>query len=113
MKVAVVGSRKLTVPDLGQYLSEGTTEIISGGAAGIDSCARDYALSHDLKLTEFLPDYKKYGRSAPLVRNRLIVQTADRVLAIWDLRSRGTKHTIDYARRLGKPVEVITIMPDA
>ena len=27
MKVAVIGSRNLTVEDLGQYLPEGTTEI--------------------------------------------------------------------------------------
>ena len=57
MKVAVIGSRGLTVNDLGKYLPEDTTEIVSGGAKGIDTCARDYALSHDLKLTEFLPEY--------------------------------------------------------
>ena len=32
MKVAVVGSRNLYVNDLGKYLPENVTEIISGGA---------------------------------------------------------------------------------
>ena len=41
MKVAIVGSRSLVVNDLGKYLPEGTTEIVSGGAKGIDSCAKD------------------------------------------------------------------------
>ena len=45
MKVAIIGSRNLTVKDLGQYLPEGTTEIVSGGAKGVDTCAREYALA--------------------------------------------------------------------
>ena len=39
MKVAVIGSRGLTVNDLGKYLPPDTTEIVSGGAKGIDTCA--------------------------------------------------------------------------
>ena len=58
MKVAVIGSRGLAVNDLGKYLPAGTTEIISGGAKGIDTCARNYALSHNIKLTEFRPNMK-------------------------------------------------------
>lgn len=73
MKLAIIGSRGLWVEDLGAYLPPGVTELVSGGAKGIDTCAREYALSHGLKLTEFLPDYRLYGRAAPLVRNREIV----------------------------------------
>ena len=43
MKVAVVGSRVLWVEKLGDYLPEETEELISGGAQGIDACARSYA----------------------------------------------------------------------
>ena len=43
MKVAVIGSRSLTVQNLGEYLPQGVTEIVSGGAKGIDTCAREYA----------------------------------------------------------------------
>ena len=73
MKVGVIGSRGLTVDNLEQYLPEDTTEIVSGGAKGIDTCAREYALSHDIKLTEFLPEYSRYGRGAPLKRNLQII----------------------------------------
>ena len=68
MKVAVIGSRGLSVTDLGRYLPKNTTEIVSGGAKGVDTSAREYALSHGIKLTDFLPEYTKYGRSAPLNR---------------------------------------------
>ena len=46
MKVAVIGSRGLSVSDLGRYLPENTTEIVSGGAKGVDTSAREYALAH-------------------------------------------------------------------
>lgn len=36
MRVAVIGSRGLLVDDLEDYLPEETTEIISGGARGVD-----------------------------------------------------------------------------
>ncbi len=106
MKVAVIGSRSLTVGDLGRYLPEGTTEIVSGGAKGVDSSAREYALSHGIKLTEFLPEYDKYGRSAPLKRNITIIEYSDVVLAFWDGKSRGTKFVIDNCKRLGTPVKI-------
>ena len=107
MKIAIIGSRKITVPDLGQYLPDGVTEIISGGAEGVDSCAREYALSHHIPLTEFLPDYRRYGRGAPLIRNRQIADAADLVLAFWDGTSRGTAHIIDYCAKNGKPCRII------
>lgn len=109
MKVAVIGSRGLSVSDLGQYLPENTTEIISGGAKGIDTCAREYAISHGIKLTEFLPEYEKYGRSAPLKRNITIIENADLVLAFWDGASRGTKFVIDNCRRLEVEVRIYII----
>lgn len=94
MKVAVIGSRGLTIDDLGKYLPEDTTEIISGGAKGIDTVARNYALAHGIKLTE----YEKYGKAAPLKRNIIIIENADIVLAFWDGKSRGTKFVIDECR---------------
>ncbi len=107
MKVAVIGSRNLSVPDLTPYLPEGTTEIVSGGAKGIDTCARDYALAHALRLTEFLPDYTRYGRGAPLRRNISIIEYADCVLAFWDGRSRGTQYVIDQCTKRGIPCTII------
>ncbi len=109
MRVAVIGSRGLTVDDLGKYLPEVTTEIVSGGADGIDTCARQYALSHGIKLTEFLPEYSRYGRGAPIKRNDTIIQNSDMVLAFWDGKSRGTKYVIDKCRKTNVKIEVIML----
>lgn len=106
MKVAVIGSRKLQVNNLEDYLPDGVTEIVSGGARGIDTCARRYARLHGIKLTEFLPDYDQYGRRAPLLRNLEIIAYADLVLAFWDGESHGTKFVIDQCRKQDVKVKV-------
>ena len=104
MRVAVVGSRGLTVPDLEKYLPDGVSEIVSGGARGVDTSAAVWARAHGVPLTEFLPEYDKYGRRAPLLRNITIIDYSDLVLAFWDGRSRGTAFVIEKCRERGVPV---------
>lgn len=106
MKVAVIGSRELWIDDLGKYLPEDTTEIVSGGARGVDTCAKNYAVRNNIKLTEFLPEYDKYGKIAPLLRNNEIIEYADMVLAFWDGKSRGTYYVISKCKELNKPFRV-------
>lgn len=106
MKIAVIGSRKLPEFDLGPYLPAGTTQIISGGAKGVDSIAAAYAQNHGIPLVEYRPDYQRYGRAAPLVRNRQIVDSCDMVLAFWDGVSRGTAYTVRYAKQKGVPCKL-------
>lgn len=108
MKLAIIGSRSLTINNLEDYFPENTVEIISGGAKGIDSCAKMFALKHSLKYTEFLPRYNLYGRYAPLRRNLEIISYADMVLAFWDGKSRVTKFVIDNCKKINKPIRIIT-----
>lgn len=110
MKVAVIGSRGIQEFDLSKYLPEGTTEIVSGGAKGVDTIARNYATANDIKLTEFLPEYHKFSRSAPLKRNIQIIEYADIVLAFWDGVSRGTKFVIDNCKKMGVESRVFILI---
>ncbi|MGN1112523.1 MAG: DNA-processing protein DprA [Acutalibacteraceae bacterium] len=109
MRVAVIGSRNLTVSNLENYLPKDTTEIISGGARGIDTCAKKYALKNNIKMTEFLPEYKKYQKRAPLQRNLQIINYADIIIAFWDGTSRGTKYVIDNCKKINKKIIVYQI----
>lgn len=58
-----------------------------------------FAEERGIKLIEHLPDYGKYGRSAPKVRDMQIIDDCDKVLAFWNGKSRGTKFTLDYANK--------------
>jgi len=106
MKIAVVGSRSIVVADMDRYVSD-CDEIVSGGAVGVDSCAAEYAKKQGIKLTVFLPQYERYGRAAPIVRNKEIVDYADKIVAFWNGRSKGTLSLIKYAKNAGKPCEII------
>ncbi|HBJ10849.1 MAG TPA: hypothetical protein DDY61_03955 [Ruminococcaceae bacterium] len=57
-------------------------------------------------MTEFLPEYKKYSRSAPLKRNLQIIAYADEVLAFWDGESHGTKYVIENCKKQNKQVKI-------
>lgn len=107
-RVAVIGSRSIENCKLSDYIPKDCVLIVSGGARGVDTLAGEYAAEHGIKVLTIRPDYRRYGRGAPLRRNNQIVDTADLVLAFWDEKSKGTKYTIDYAKKTGKPVVVVS-----
>ena len=109
MKIAIIGSRTIDLQNLSDYLPDNISEIVSGGAKGIDTLAAQYAREKGIALTEFLPDYARYGRGAPIVRNKQIVEYADEVLAFWDGKSKGTLSVIKYCEKIGKKCRVIEI----
>lgn len=78
-----------------------------GGAKGIDGCAGEYARRNGIPLTEFLPDYRRYGKGAPFKRDLQIIDYADELLAFWDGHSRGTDFVIRQARLKKKKITVI------
>ena len=112
MKVAVVGSRTLRDVDLEQYIPQETTEIITGGAYGIDTLAECYANRRGIPVRIFRPNYDLFGKLAPLARNDQIVDAADMVVAVWDGVSTGTRYTIGRAQRLNKPVKIYVVERD-
>lgn len=113
MRVAIIGSRDFTdynnFCDIISQVKIDIEEIVSGGATGADSLAKRYAVEKNIKLTKILPDYNKFKRGAPLIRNKTIVDRVDCVIAFWNGKSRGTKFTIDYAAKRNKPITVISI----
>lgn len=109
MIVGVVGSRGFKNYEyLEQKLCNAPfaiDKIISGGARGADAFAIKFAKRHGIIWDEFLPDHKKY-RHPYHHRNRLIAEASDVLIAFWDGSSTGTKYTIGYMRKLGKPVHI-------
>ncbi len=107
MKLLIVGSRSIKEYDLEKHIPDETTMIITGGADGIDTLAEKYADKKRLSKLILRPRYDLYGRYAPLKRNEQMVELCDRVLIVWDSRSKGTKYAFDYANKIGKEVVLI------
>jgi predicted Rossmann fold nucleotide-binding protein DprA/Smf involved in DNA uptake len=109
MKLLIIGSRSITDFDLSPYITPEVDTIISGGARGVDSLAEKYADDHRLSKYIMRPRYDLFGRVAPIRRNEQMVDMADAVLIIWDGYSKGTQHTLKYAKKMGKSFTLIKI----
>lgn len=110
MIVGIVGSRELDCYDLiCEKMPIGVSEIVSGGANGVDTLARKYANENKIHLREILPDYKTHGKRAPLVRNLEIVSLCDYVLVFWNGVSNGSKNTIKHCLDNDIPVKVFVV----
>lgn len=107
MKLMIAGSRSIQTFDLSAHIPENTDLIITGGAQGVDALAEQYADKHRISKLIIRPQYDVYGKAAPILRNKKMVEIADVVLVIWDGQSVGTKSTIQYAQKLQKELIVI------
>lgn len=87
------------------------TEIMAGDARGVDEWALMSARLYGLTAhPPYRADWEKHGKKAGILRNlEMLNAQPDLVLAFWDGKSKGTKHTVDEAGRRGIPVEVVRL----
>lgn len=115
MKVAVVGSRNIDSYSLVKeeldiiFNNMNVGTIISGGAKGVDSLAERYARENKIPFIEILPDWRKHGIQAGVIRNTEIVDKCDVLVAFWDGSSKGTLDSINKATKKGKKVFIFKI----
>jgi len=86
------------------------TEVVQGGARGVDLMAARWAYEHGVPMREFAADWNTYGRAAGMIRNEIMAQYASMgdggLIAVWDGGSPGTRNMIDQAERYGLQVYV-------
>lgn len=75
-------------------------EIVSGGARGADKLGEKYASEKGYKIVKFPADWDKHGKSAGYIRNRLMGEYSDMLIAFWDGKSKGTLNMISIAKEL-------------
>lgn len=109
MRLLIVGSRGINKFDISPYVPKDTNLIISGGAKGIDQIAEEYADKNKISKLVLRPEYSLYGKAAPIRRNETMINIADEIIAVWDGVSNGTKHSINYAKKKNKPMQIIIV----
>lgn len=115
MMVAVVGSRDWNNYSLFKlYLNRFREKIqidmiISGGAAGVDSMAYQYAVENGITFVCHPPKPEDGYPAKFFRRNLRIVEQADCVLAFPKGKSSGTRHSISLAKKLRKELYVIEV----
>lgn len=119
MKLCIIGSRSIdkaefVIPILDKFIKDhivGTPVILSGGAKGVDQITKSYAKANGITLVEFLPyhllDNVPFSSKYFFIRNKQMIDNADKVLIIWDGRSKGTEYGIKYSQKKNIPVMVI------
>ncbi len=114
MNIVFSGCRDFTDYDfleskLNEILSHRNFKILVGEAKGVDSLVRRYAKEYNIEYQVFKADWDTHGKSAGHKRNKAMVDLADGLIAFWDGKSKGTKSTIDFAKRKGIKVKIVNI----
>ena len=113
MKIIIAGGRNFR--DYNQLrescdnilVNQKEVEIVSGTAAGADTLGERYAQEKGYEVKKFPAQWDLYGKSAGYKRNQQMAEYADGLIAFWDGKSRGTKHMIDIANKMGLKVRVV------
>lgn len=113
MKVIIAGSRGITnIQSVIDALVNAdiqvheVSEIVSGGANGVDTLGEELAEMHCIDIIKFPAEWDKYGKSAGYKRNYIMGKYADNLVAVWDGKSKGTKHMIDIMDKFDKPYHI-------
>lgn len=126
-KVGVIGSRTITDksivwPPLTKFLETTSLQkdkfvILSGGAKGVDTLAKEWAEAMGIPFILFKPYFLVDAR-APydprhyFTRNKQIVDNSDVIIAFWDGVTKGSSWGINYARKQCKTLIVIDVHLD-
>jgi len=113
MIISITGSRSFTdytyfTEKVNSFLQDKeVTCVVSGGASGTDALAKKYCDEKNIKILELLPDWKQFGKSAGIIRNKKIIDQSDFNIIFWDGKSKGSKFNIDYCKKNNKGIEVV------
>ena len=116
MKTIIAGGRTITSPKvvsraIKSAIASGfdVTEVVTGGARGVDSIAHRMASAGGLVTRVFPADWDVHGKAAGPIRNRQMAEYADALIAVWDGESQGTGNMIDEAKARGLEVFVYIV----
>ena len=115
--VAIIGSRNFTnskfaektLNNLVKDRNLKITIIYSGAAKGADKIGAIWGRKNNIEVIEFIPEWDKYKKAAGFMRNSLIIENADIIIAFYDMKSKGTADSLKKAKELNKEVIIIDV----
>ena len=83
--------------------------VLTSPTYGASAAARDLVQERGLPMEVWIARLDRFPteEAAYFARDEEMIRSADRVIAFWDGCSSGTAHELDYARQIGKPVELV------
>ena len=111
MKTIIAGSRDLeiykdqyavwVVADAVMKSGFTITEVVTGGARGIDRAGVLWALScqPQVPVKPFMPLWDKYGKAGGPIRNQEMADYADALILIWNGTSTGSADMLKRAKK--------------
>jgi len=113
MRTIIAGSRGIIDQPTIERAIEGSgfevTPVLSGDARGVDRAGAAWARAQGIRVEIYPADWKRHGKRAGFLRNEVMAQKADALIAIWDGQSRGTKHMIDAAFSAGLKICIVNL----
>jgi hypothetical protein len=122
MKICIIGSRtldkaELVFPIIDKFLESYKGKSITfliGNAKGVDPLSKKFAEARGIDIVEFIPYHlldptAEFNSKYFFVRTKQMINNADRVLAIWNMKSKGTEYGIKYSQKKEIPVSVVKV----
>ncbi len=118
MRLGIVGSRtfsdywKLREKIINTFDVNKISVVVSGGAIGTDTLAEKFAEEFNIPKLIYLPDWKHHGKKAGFLRNKDIVDSSDCLAIFWDMKSKGTEHSMKLAIKQKKPYVLFSTLEE-
>ncbi len=114
MYCIIAGSRNATKEETYRAIQESgfaheITTVVSGCAGGADTWGEQWATEHEIKVAKFPAPWRKYGKQAGPMRNQLMADVSEALIAVRVNMSRGTSDMISKAKAKGLRVKVLDI----
>ncbi len=115
MKVIIAGGRDIFFYDALEKAIETCpfkdeiTEVVYGGATGVDRMGKCWANEHSIPVKTFNADWASYGKAAGPIRNGQMAEYADALILIWDGKSSGSGDMLRRAKAKNLKIHEVVI----
>lgn len=112
MRTIIAGSREgFSLADVHRAIEKSgfqdeITEVVSGGARGVDRLGEGWGKARGLPVRQFIPDWEKHKKGAAHVRNQEMADYASALILVWDGVSTGSADMLQRAQKAGLRVYV-------